>query len=57
MGKWHRSYQTAIIIKKIQQDIDPRELYDYEFSLGWTKASELLTIEKILKKKSLKINR
>lgn len=39
MGKWHRPYQTALIIKKIQLDIDPKILYEYEFSLNWTEAS------------------
>lgn len=55
MGKWHRPYQTAIIIKKIQQDIDPRELYDYEFSLGWTEASEFTYYWKNLKKRVLRL--
>ena len=55
MGKWHRPYQTAIIIKKIQQDIDPRELYDYEFSLGWTEALEFTYYWKNLKKRVLRL--
>ena len=39
MGNWHRPYQTAIIIKKIQHDVNPLELYEQELSLGWTERS------------------
>ena len=39
MGNWHRPYQTAIIIKKIQHDVNPLELYEQELSLGWTESS------------------
>ena len=39
MGNWHRPYQTAIIIKKIQHDVNPIELYEQELSLGWTESS------------------
>ena len=39
MGNWHRPYQTAIIIKKIQHDVNPIELYEQELSLGSTESS------------------
>ncbi len=39
MGNWHRPYQTAIIIKKIQHDVNPLELYEQELSVGWTESS------------------
>ena len=39
MGNWHRPYQTAIIIKKIQHDVIPLELYEQELSLGRTESS------------------
>ena len=39
MGNWHRPYQTAIIIKKIQHDVNPLELYEQELSLWRTESS------------------
>lgn len=41
MGKWHRPYQIALIIKKIQHDISPKKIYEYEKSMGWTNANTL----------------
>ena len=39
IGNWHRPYQTAIIIKKIQHDVNLIELYERELSLRWTESS------------------
>lgn len=39
MGIWHKPFQIALIIKKIQLDINPRLLYEYEYNSGWTDAS------------------
>ena len=51
MGNWHRPYQTAIIIKKIQHDVNPIELYEQELSLGWTESSTFRFYWGILKNK------
>ena len=55
MGKWHRPYQTALIIKKIQLDIDPRILYEYEYSLGWSDASTFSYYWENLKDRIIKL--
>lgn len=39
MGIWHKPFQVALILKKIQLDINPRLLYEYEYNLGWTDSS------------------
>ena len=39
MGIWHKPFQIALILKKIQLDIPPRMLYEQEYSLGWTDAT------------------
>lgn len=38
MGKWHKPWQVAIIIKKLQQDLSIKQLYEYELAKGWTNA-------------------
>ncbi len=38
MGKWHKSWQVALIIKKLQQDLSIKQLYEYELAKGWTNA-------------------
>ncbi len=55
MGLWHRPSQVAIILKKIQLDIPPRELYEYEASLGWTECCSFDTWIKNTKERILKL--
>lgn len=38
MGKWHKPWQVATIIKMIKQDISINGLYNFEYKKGWTEA-------------------
>ena len=40
MGKWHKPWQVATIIKLIQQDVSSKALYDFELQKGWTDATQ-----------------
>ena len=39
MGQWHRPSQVALIIKKIQLDTPLKQLYEFEWDMGWTESS------------------
>ncbi|MBU3830921.1 MAG: hypothetical protein H9897_02090 [Candidatus Ureaplasma intestinipullorum] len=39
MGNWRRRTKQQLLLKKIQHDVNPLELYEQELSLGWTESS------------------
>ncbi|MBU3830952.1 MAG: hypothetical protein H9897_02245 [Candidatus Ureaplasma intestinipullorum] len=41
--------KQQLLLKKIQHDVNPLELYEQELFLGWTESAPLDFIEEILK--------
>lgn len=41
MGIWHSPTQIALTLKKIQLDISIKDIYEWEYNLGWTDSSTL----------------
>lgn len=40
MGIWHKPWQVAMIIKKIENDYSSQKLFEFELAKGWTDASK-----------------
>lgn len=55
MGKWHTPTQIGLTLKKIELDIPLKDIYEWEYNLGWTDCSTVDTFWTNTKERVLKL--